>query len=193
MHYDTIGDKEEVPVPRKLDTFSKVVGARSAIDASIKLINYYHAKTKWDDGVRQLLSDDIFALDKDVQRANTQVDPEIVCTHSMHLHQATLGTQGEDSTCVTNGQNQSVDVGEDSYAAGFTRKLNILESGLAEVGTTSCQPATRCRWFSQGPYSPTRSKLRIVLLGFTISLGLVAATALSAFLSALCRRSVLRS
>ena len=193
MHYDTIGDKEDIPIPRKLETFNKVIGARSAIDASIKLINYYHAKTQWDDGVRQFLSDDIFALDKDVQRANTQVDPEIVCTHSMHLHQAILSTQVEDGSCVTNGQNQSVDVGEDSYATGFTRKLNILESGLAEFGTTSCQPATRYRLFRQAPHGRTRSKLRIVLLGFTIILGFVAATALSAFLSAMCRRSVFRS
>lgn len=43
-----------------------------------KRINYYHAKTKWDDGVLQFLSDDIFALGKDVQPANTKVDPEVV-------------------------------------------------------------------------------------------------------------------
>ena len=78
MHYDTTGKSGEVPIPRKLDTFNEVIGARSAIDASIKLINYYHAKTKWDDGVLQFLSDDIFALGKDVQPANTKVDPEVV-------------------------------------------------------------------------------------------------------------------
>ena len=193
MHYDTIGDKEDIPIPRKLDTFNKVIGARSAIDASIKLINYYHAKTQWDDGVRQFLSDDIFALDKDVQRANTQVDPEIVCTHSMHLHQATLSTQDEDDSYVTNGQNQSVNVGEDSYAAGFASKLNLLESGIAEVATTTRQPATRYRWFSQASHGRTRSKLRVVLLSFIVFLGFIAATPLSAFLSALCRRSVFRS
>ena len=44
---------------------------------------------------------------------------------------------------VAKGQNENVDVFEDSYAAGFTRELNLLESGLAEVGTTSCQPPTR--------------------------------------------------
>ncbi len=188
-----MGKSGEVPIPRKLDTFNEIIGARSAIDASIKLINYYHAKTKWDDGVRQFLSDDIFALDKDVQPANTQVDPEVICTHSMHLHQATLGTAGEDGSSVTNGQNESVDVGEDPYAAGFTRKLDLLEGGLAEVATTSREPANRFRWFSQAPHGRTRSKLRIAILGFTIFLGFVAATTLSGFLSALCRESVFRS
>lgn len=72
------------------------------------------------------LSDDIFALDKDVKPANTQVDPEVVGMHSMHLQQATLGTRGEDWSSVTYGQPESVDVGEDSYAAGFARKLNPL-------------------------------------------------------------------
>lgn len=52
-HYDGMGKSGEVPIPRKLDAFNEVIGARSAIDTSIKLINYYHAKTKWDDGVRQ--------------------------------------------------------------------------------------------------------------------------------------------
>ena len=134
-----MGKSGEVPIPRKLDTFNEVIGARSAITASIKLINYYHAKTKWDDGVRQFLSDDIFALDKDVQPANTQVDAEVICTHSIHLHQATLGTRGEDGRSGTHGQNESVDVAEHSYATGFTRKLHLLESGVAEVATTSRQ------------------------------------------------------
>ena len=132
--------------------------------------------------MRQFLSDDIFALDKDVRPANTQVDQEVVCTHSMHVRQATLGTLGEDGNCVMNGQNESVDVGEHSYAAGFARKLNILESGLAEAGTTTRQPANRFRWFSQAPHGRTRSKLRIAILGFTIFLGFVAATTLSGFL-----------
>ena len=111
----------------------------------------------------------------------------------MHLQQATLGMWGEDWSSVTYGQPESVDVGEDSYAAGFARKLNLLESGVAGVATATRQPANRFRWFSQAPHDRTQSKLRIVLLGFTVLLGFVAATALSAFFSALCRRSVFRS
>ncbi len=188
-HYDTIGKSDEVPILRKLDTFNKVMGARNAIEASTKLINYYHAKTKWDDGVRQFLSDDIFALDEDVRPGNTQVDQEVVCTPSMYPQQAILGMRGEDGASVTNGQNESVDVGGDAYAAGFKRKLNLLESGLAEVATTTRQPANRFRWFSQALHGCTRSKLKIVVLGFTVLLEFVAATALSAFLSLLCRTS----
>ena len=165
------------------------MGARNAIDASIKLINYYHAKTKWDDGVRQFLSDDIFALDKDVQPGNSQVDPEIICTHSMHFPQAILDTRDEDGSPFTNGQIESVDVDKDAYVTGFTRKLNLLQSGVADIATTTRQPADRFRWLSQAPQGRTRSKLRIVILGFTVFLGFVAATALSAFLSMLCRTS----
>lgn len=111
----------------------------------------------------------------------------------MHLHQATLGTRGEDGRSGTNGQTESVDVAQDSYATGFTRKLNLLESGLVEVATTSRQPANRFRWFSQALHGRTRSKLRIAILGFTVLLGFATAAALSAFLSALCRRSAFRS
>ena len=143
--------------------------------------------------MRQFLSGDIFTLDNDVQDSNTQVDPDVVCTHSMRLHQATLGTQGEDGISVAKDQYENVDVLEDPYATGFTRKLNLLESGLTGVGTTSRQPATGYRWFSQTLDGRTRSKLRIVILCFTVFLGFVAATALSALLSALCRRSVFRS
>lgn len=191
-HYDTIGKKDEVPIPRKLDTFDKVIGARNAIDATIKLTNYYHAKTRWDDGVGQFLSDDVFALDNDVQPANTQVDQKIVCTHAMHLQQAILGTRSEDGSPVTNGPNESVDVGEDSYTAGFTRKLKVLESGLAEDATTTHQYADRIRLFSQAPHDRTQSKLRIVL-GLIVFLGFVAATVLSAFLSQLRRTSAFSS
>ena len=74
---------------------------------------------------------------------STQVNSETVCIHSMHLHQETLVTQSEDGSCVTHGQNQRVDIGEDSHAVGFTRELKLLGNGLDEVGTTVRQPATR--------------------------------------------------
>ena len=71
------------------------------------------------------------------------------------------------------GQHESMDAEEDSHAAGFTRKLDLLESGLADVPNSLHQPADRFRWFSQAAHGRARSKLRIVILGSTFSLDLL--------------------
>ncbi|KAL8707240.1 MAG: hypothetical protein Q9220_007683 [cf. Caloplaca sp. 1 TL-2023] len=73
-HYDTLLEGESLPTPKNVESFNNILGARNAIDASTKLINLFAAKTKWDDGVRQFLSDDVFVLDPNVQPANTDVD-----------------------------------------------------------------------------------------------------------------------
>lgn len=61
-------------MPRDLDTFNNIIGARDGIDKSRKLINFFAQKTKWEDGVRDFLDQEVFALDSNVTLSNSQVD-----------------------------------------------------------------------------------------------------------------------
>ncbi|KAK2740623.1 hypothetical protein CKAH01_18569 [Colletotrichum kahawae] len=70
-HYD--GSKLK-RVPKDLDTFNSIIGAREAINKSKKLINLFAQKTKWEDGVRDFLANEVFALDPHVTPSNPQVD-----------------------------------------------------------------------------------------------------------------------
>ncbi|KAK1846719.1 hypothetical protein CCHR01_10637 [Colletotrichum chrysophilum] len=70
-HYD--GSKLK-RVPKDLDTFNNAIGAREGIDKSRKLINFFAQKTKWEDGVRDFLHQEVFALDSNVTLSNSQVD-----------------------------------------------------------------------------------------------------------------------
>ncbi|KAJ0327672.1 hypothetical protein COL5a_005642 [Colletotrichum fioriniae] len=70
-HYD---ESKQPRSPRDLDSFNHIIGARDAIDKSIKLINFYAQKTKWEDGVRDFFADEVFVLDSNATLSNPQVD-----------------------------------------------------------------------------------------------------------------------
>ena len=64
-HYDElVGD---MPKPKDLDTFNRIIGARTAIGYVTTLINFWYSKTNWQDGVEQFVHDQVFKLDANAQ------------------------------------------------------------------------------------------------------------------------------
>ena len=63
------------PEPANLDSFDALLGARDAIDASVKLLNMWQARTPWaaDDGPKQLLEGTIFKLSDEVSDSDSSV------------------------------------------------------------------------------------------------------------------------
>ena len=153
-----------------MDSFNTIIGARTAIDASTKLINFFAAKTKWDDEVRQFLSDDIFALDPDVQPANTEVDPRDPNVNVMHFPQAVSNTQKKDEKFLFNGRFDSRDANE---------KLDLLENGLADTANTAHDSTNTTGYISYARYFGNRSWLSAVVLSVVIIACFFAAAALS--------------
>ncbi|KAF4334079.1 hypothetical protein FBEOM_12090 [Fusarium beomiforme] len=76
QHYDTRKQSQD-PIPKYTETFNDIIGARNAIDASMKLINLFADKAAWEPHVTTLLNE-IFELDRDVKPSNHFVDEEII-------------------------------------------------------------------------------------------------------------------
>ncbi len=105
-HYDSL--EGEAPVPKKLNTFNKIVGARDAIDKSVVLINFFTSEAKWEDGVNNFLEQEVFALARNAKPANSEVD----------------GTMG---SCMA-GNRAMIDARHDfEYMTGLQHKLTLLE------------------------------------------------------------------
>jgi hypothetical protein len=107
-HYDGLEDKS-LPVPKDLESFNFIIGARTAIDADTKLINYSAAGTRWEDGVEAFLKNEVFAIDCKAQPANSQVDQV-----------------GPDSGKCPGTSDAELDY---EYRSGLERKLLSLENG----------------------------------------------------------------
>ncbi|KAH7233172.1 hypothetical protein BKA59DRAFT_549499 [Fusarium tricinctum] len=105
-HYDD-KDGEQDPDPKDVTTFNEMVGARNAIDGCTKLINLFINKTKWDDGVKQFLEDEIFVLDPCAKPSDHFTDESIIS----YVYQDRVKSQ------------------EFDYQAGLQRKLASLEEG----------------------------------------------------------------
>jgi hypothetical protein len=105
-HYDT-RRKSEDPIPKYIETFDDIVGARNAIEASMKLINLFADKVSWERVVYAFLKDEVFKLDKDVKPSNHFVDEELIS----FVHQ--------------DGYKNA----EYDYEAGMQRKLDSLNGG----------------------------------------------------------------
>ena len=113
-HFDT---SEAERTPKDFSSFNNIIGARDAIEKSKTLIDFYAAKTKWDDGVNKFLADVVFALDEKVTHSNAEVDEHFGLPE-------------------TSGTRAVVDVYEDrsgdpEYFLGLERKVMMLEGGLA--------------------------------------------------------------
>ncbi|KAM0238301.1 hypothetical protein ACHAP5_008767 [Fusarium lateritium] len=105
-HYDD-KDGEQDPDPKDVTTFNEMVGARNAIDGCTTLINLFINKTKWDDGVKQFLEDDIFLLDSCAKPSDHFTDESVIS----YVYQDREKSQ------------------EFDYQAGHQRKLASLEEG----------------------------------------------------------------
>ncbi|KAG5661863.1 hypothetical protein KAF25_004102 [Fusarium avenaceum] len=105
-HYDD-KDGEQDPDPKDVTTFNEMVGARNAIDGCTNLINLFIKKTKWDNGVKQFLEDDIFVLDPCAKPSDHFTDESVIS----YVYQDREKSQ------------------EFDYQAGLQRKLATLEEG----------------------------------------------------------------
>ncbi|KAK1494048.1 hypothetical protein CTAM01_09239 [Colletotrichum tamarilloi] len=123
-HYD---ESKQPRSPRDLDSFNHIIGARDAIDKSIKLINFYAQKTKWEDGVRDFFANEVFVLDSNATLSNPQVDERFGSPDTSS--QSTLGADR---------------LADEEYQMGMERKMAMLESGLAFSERVSLEPRSRC-------------------------------------------------
>ncbi|KAI0097562.1 hypothetical protein GGR51DRAFT_540722 [Nemania sp. FL0031] len=122
-HYDGLEDGP-LPSPTNLESFNSIIGARNAIAASKKLIDFWADRTRWEDGVEAFLRTEVFAIDPDATPSNSQVDQSgPISFHHRHL-------PGED-----------VDI---EYQAGLQRKLASLDT---RVLTTDNHVPKMCRCF----------------------------------------------
>jgi hypothetical protein len=109
-YYDGL-EGAPLPVPKNLNSFNSIIGARNAIEACKKLINYFADGTKWEDGVQTFLETEVFPIDKDARPSNSQVDEAGPVSFLVH---------------------QIAGVTSDSeYRAEFQRKLASLETGAS--------------------------------------------------------------
>ncbi|KXH61054.1 hypothetical protein CNYM01_11557 [Colletotrichum nymphaeae SA-01] len=123
-HYD---ESKQPRSPSDLDSFNHIIGARDAIDKSIKLINHYAQKTKWEDGVRDFFANEVFVLDSNATLSNPQVDER-------------LGSPDTSSQSTLEADR----VADEEYRMGMERKMAMLESGLAFSERVSPEPPSSC-------------------------------------------------
>lgn len=73
-HYDHGTDNLSDPGNlSNLSQFDSLVGCRSAVDKCIGLMQLKHAGKKWDEGVRDYLDKEVFALATNASPANNEV------------------------------------------------------------------------------------------------------------------------
>ncbi len=181
-HYDGISG--DLPLPQKLNSFNNILGARNAIDAGIKLTNLVATKRKWDDGVRQFLSDEIFALDVQVRPGNTEVDPHGQNDNILHLQQITVRVPKESEQLGLVSDNKSNEGDQISYSVSMARKLTLLERGFAGIDAPEDFSNDRFRFLSHARHWYNRSWLKTTVLRLNVAtlLGLVAGMILFGFL-----------
>ncbi|KAI1109763.1 hypothetical protein F5Y14DRAFT_466375 [Nemania sp. NC0429] len=112
-HYDGVEDAP-LPVPKNLDSFNSIIGARNAIEGCKKLINFWFAGTQWEGEVKTFLQTDVYAIDPDASPSNSQVDQT-----------------GPISFSCRHGAGDKVDV---EYQAGLQGKLTLLDARAANTG-----------------------------------------------------------
>ncbi|CVL03394.1 uncharacterized protein FPRN_11750 [Fusarium proliferatum] len=74
-HYDRLPSGEDLE-PSDLSTFDRLNGARDAIDKCTRLAQFWNNKTRWEDGVRQFLDEDVFMM-QDATDSDTNVDDHL--------------------------------------------------------------------------------------------------------------------
>lgn len=157
-HYDSLEGTE--PVPKHLDTFNSIIGARDAIDRSVKLIKFFVAGTKWEDGVKQFLEEDVFAITKGAQPANGDVDSNVGSCRSIASFSL-----------------------EDQYIASMQQKLASLDGGFVE----DLEAVRRAQAWAKHGRKLSMRRVMLVLLGLVL---FVFGTILSALASRLVARKL---
>ena len=161
-HYDSL--EGTAPVPKQLDTFNKIIGARDAIDTSAALIKFFANKTKWEDGVKQFLEQEVFALASGAKPANGDVDKSV-------------GSCRGGAAAV---RAAAIDTRHDfEYMSGMQRKLASLEGGESGRDVEAMLPYNPV-WARCGG---KRSFLRLTLFALLGVLALVATIVSSAIMS----------
>ena len=57
-----------------LDSFNHLIGVRSGIEACIQFADFWHARTKWNNGVKQWLDEDLLRIDEHATGSDTTVE-----------------------------------------------------------------------------------------------------------------------
>lgn len=133
------------------------------------------------------MSDEIFALDPKVQPANTEVDPSGFNNKVIYYQQARVDTREKHEGFSLNGDNDSEDETGDAYRIGLARKLNLFESGLAGIGTTTSNYPDGFHSLGHAHQRFSQRWLRSVLLNVVTLLSFVTAMVLIALLLTLPR------
>ncbi|KAH7316744.1 hypothetical protein B0I35DRAFT_479562 [Stachybotrys elegans] len=105
-HYDESPDQRD---PGNSNTFNQTIGARDAIEKCTKLLDLYVSKTKWEDGVADLIVKEVLALDDNATTSDSQVDERF----------------GMPDT----SNDQKLPACENSWHSGVEKRMD-LESGL---------------------------------------------------------------
>ncbi|KAI3325686.1 hypothetical protein HD806DRAFT_552945 [Xylariaceae sp. AK1471] len=113
-HYDGL-EGAPLPVPKNLDSFNSIIGARNAIEGCKKLINFWADGTQWKDGVETFLQTEVFAIDKDASPSNSQVDQS-----------------GPISLSCCHFTSENLDI---EYQAGLRSKLASLDTRVLTTGS----------------------------------------------------------
>ena len=72
--YDHVDDSLRNVDPVDLSSFDTLLGVRAAIEASIKLVNFWDSRTAWNDGVEKWLSEEAFKLVDSEARSWPDID-----------------------------------------------------------------------------------------------------------------------
>ncbi|KAI2629807.1 hypothetical protein GGR54DRAFT_279994 [Hypoxylon sp. NC1633] len=129
-YYDGL-EGGSLPIPKNLESFNSIIGARSAIEVSTRLINFCADGINWGDGVEAFLATEVIGLAENAQPANTEVDESdpVSCN-------VTKSASGSASEFTRNS----------AYRIGLQRKLENLEAGVG-VGTSDRRPIRKSLGF----------------------------------------------
>ncbi|KAK6065075.1 hypothetical protein SCUP234_12754 [Seiridium cupressi] len=150
-HYDGLADQGQ-PIPKDLNSFNSIIGARDAIATCTRLINYWAQKKSWDGEVQEFLDTEVFALHENAQPSNGLVD------QTEPIFASTTFTLQ-----VTHEHNVDYDL---QFSAGLQQKLASLEEGIYPT-------VTRGRRSLRGSFTPPSGLfvLCVILAAIVLSLG----------------------
>ena len=157
-HYDS--NEGTDPIPKQMDTFNNIIGARDAIEKSASFIKYFAAQTKWEDGVKQFLEQEVFALAPNAKPSDNNVD----------------GSLGPCSMVGSKHSMSDIHHQNFDYAAGLQRKMALLDNDRRNMDPEN-QPVSPL-WAKRGGQRSFKGIALRTLLGFLVLAGLIVSSAL---------------
>ncbi|KAJ8606414.1 hypothetical protein MRB53_040997 [Persea americana] len=139
-HYDSMEGAQ--PDPDKLNSFNQINGARNAIGHCSKILDFFAAGIRWEDGVREYLRQEVFVLDEDVRRSDGSTKPDEGSDHendpdSKINAASVLSEKAKQPNRTSSQPHQIVDLSDNQTTF---EKLPLLESAS---GQTDSPVATR--------------------------------------------------